>query len=63
MAGYQTEIEIISASECDAPYERQRCFIVAYANHLALQQRKGWAGWSEIVTPSGLSPADANIEG
>jgi len=49
LAGFETEVEIVSASERGAPHERQRVFIVAHANHLALQQRKGWAGWSEHI--------------
>lgn len=46
MAGFEAEVEIISASECGAVHERQRVFIVAHANHLALQQRKGWQSWT-----------------
>ena len=49
MAEFETEVEIVSASECGAPHERQRCFIIAHANHLALQQRKGWTGWFEQI--------------
>ncbi|MEG5035299.1 DNA cytosine methyltransferase [Microcoleus sp. AT3-D2] len=47
LADYQTEIEVISAAECGAPHERQRVFVIAYANHLAVEQRKGWEGWSK----------------
>jgi DNA (cytosine-5)-methyltransferase 1 len=47
MGGFETEVEVISASECGAPHERQRVFIVAHSNHLALQQRKGWEGWTK----------------
>ncbi|MEG4970543.1 DNA cytosine methyltransferase [Microcoleus sp. B6-A1] len=49
MAGFDTEIEIVSASECGAVHERQRVFIVAYLHNLSLQQRKGWQGWSEQI--------------
>ncbi|MEG5043561.1 DNA cytosine methyltransferase [Microcoleus sp. B4-C1] len=47
MAGYQTEVEVISASECGAPHERQRVFIVAYRNDFGLQQREGWTRWTD----------------
>ncbi|MEG4518879.1 DNA cytosine methyltransferase [Microcoleus sp. AT9b-C5] len=49
MAGFDTEIEIVSASECGAVHERQRVFIVAYPNDFALQQREGWQGWSKCL--------------
>ncbi|MCT7971194.1 DNA cytosine methyltransferase [Laspinema olomoucense] len=49
MAGYQTEVEIVSAQEFGAPHRRLRLFILAYANRLSLQQRKGWRSWSEQV--------------
>ncbi len=47
LAGYQTEVEVISASELGAPHERQRVFIIAYRDDLALESRKGWICWSE----------------
>lgn len=49
MAGFEAEVEIVSASEYGAVHERQRCFIVACANHLALKSRKGCARWSEHI--------------
>ncbi|MCC3459797.1 MAG: DNA cytosine methyltransferase [Oscillatoriales cyanobacterium] len=49
LAGYEVEIEIVSASELGAPHERQRVFVIAYADNLALQQRKGWICWSESL--------------
>ena len=47
MARYQTEVEVISASELGAPHERQRVFVIAYADHLALRQRQNFCCWSE----------------
>ena len=49
MAKFEAEVEIVSASECGAPHERQRVFLIAYANHLGIQQRKGWQGWSKQI--------------
>jgi DNA (cytosine-5)-methyltransferase 1 len=49
MAGYQTEVELISAAELGAPHRRSRIFIVAHANHLCLQQRQGWCSWFEQI--------------
>ncbi|MEG4044579.1 DNA cytosine methyltransferase [Microcoleus sp. Pol17_C1] len=49
LADYQTEIEVVSASECGAPHERQRVFVVAYRNDLQLQQRQGWTCWSDNI--------------
>jgi len=49
LAGFEAEVEIVSASECGAPHERQRVFIVAHANDLALKSRKGWARWTEHI--------------
>jgi DNA (cytosine-5)-methyltransferase 1 len=49
LAGYQTEVEVISASECGAPHERKRVFVIAYADNLALESRKGWTCWSESL--------------
>jgi DNA (cytosine-5)-methyltransferase 1 len=49
MAGFETEVEIVSASECGAPHERQRVFVIAYADCLQLQQRKGWTSWFEQI--------------
>ncbi|MEH2212925.1 DNA cytosine methyltransferase [Nostoc sp.] len=49
MAGYQTEIELISAAELGAPHRRNRVFVIAHANYLSLQQRQGWRCWDEQV--------------
>ncbi|MEG4084861.1 DNA cytosine methyltransferase [Microcoleus sp. POL10_C6] len=49
MGGYETEVEVISASQCGAVHERQRVFIIAYANHFGIQQRKRWEGWSKHI--------------
>jgi DNA (cytosine-5)-methyltransferase 1 len=49
MAGYQTEVELISAAEFGAPHRRNRVFIIAYSNHLPIQQRKRWQCWSEQI--------------
>ena len=46
LGGFETEIEIVSASECGAPHERQRVFVIAHLHNLQLQQRKGWQGWT-----------------
>ncbi|WP_445299882.1 DNA cytosine methyltransferase [Microcoleus sp. AT3-D2] len=49
MAHYQTEVEVVSASECGAPHERQRVFVIAHTNNLQLQQRQGWTCWSDNI--------------
>ncbi len=49
LADYETEIEIISASELGAPHERKRVFVIAYADHLALWQRQNFCCWSEQI--------------
>ncbi|MEG5175588.1 DNA cytosine methyltransferase [Microcoleus sp. B3-D7] len=49
LGNYETEIEVISASECGAPHERQRVFVVAYLHNLQLKQRKGWTSWFEQI--------------
>jgi len=49
LAGYQTEIEIISAAELGAPHQRNRVFIIAYTDNLSLQQRQGWECWTEQI--------------
>jgi DNA (cytosine-5)-methyltransferase 1 len=49
MAGYQTEVEIISASELGAPHERKRVFIIAHANNLCLRERQDFCCWSEQI--------------
>jgi DNA (cytosine-5)-methyltransferase 1 len=47
LAGYQTEIEVISASELGAPHERQRVFVIAYLHNLRLWQRQNFCSWTE----------------
>jgi len=49
MAGFEAEVEIVSASECGAPHERQRVFVIAHLHNLQLKQRKGWTCWSDQV--------------
>ena len=49
MAGYQTEIELITAAELGAPHKRSRIFIIAYRNDLCIQQRQGWCCWSDKI--------------
>lgn len=49
LAGYQTEVEILSAKEFGAPHLRRRVFIIAHANNLALEQREGWCCWSKQI--------------
>jgi DNA (cytosine-5)-methyltransferase 1 len=49
MAGYQTEVELISAAELGAPHERNRVFVVGHRNNLSLQQRQGWRCWNQQI--------------
>lgn len=49
LAGYQTEIEIISASELGAPHERQRVFLIAYADNLPIRESKQFRWWSQQI--------------
>jgi len=49
MAGYQSEVEVISASECGAPHERKRVFVIAYLHNLQLRQRQNFCCWSELL--------------
>jgi DNA (cytosine-5)-methyltransferase 1 len=49
MAGYSTEIEVISAAGLGAPHIRKRVFIVAYADYLPLKQRQGWKCWEQQI--------------
>lgn len=49
LAGYETEIEIISASECGAPHERQRVFVIAYKHDLCLRERQNFCCWIEQI--------------
>jgi len=49
LAGYQTEIEIISAAELGAPHQRNRVFVIAHSDDLSMQQREGWECWTEQI--------------
>lgn len=49
VAGYQAEIEVISASELGAPHERKRVFVIAYLHDLSLRQREEFCRWSEQI--------------
>lgn len=49
MAGYQSEIEVISASECGAPHERKRVFVIAYLHDLQLRERQNFSCWSHNI--------------
>ncbi len=49
LAGYQTEVEIISASECGAPHERQRVFVIADRDNLSIRQSEQFCCWFEQV--------------
>ena len=47
LAGYETEVEVISASECGAPHERQRVFVIAYAEHLRIREQENFRCWTD----------------
>ncbi|HLO85485.1 MAG TPA: DNA (cytosine-5-)-methyltransferase [Nostocaceae cyanobacterium] len=49
MAGYFTEVEMLSVAEFGGLHQRRRVFIIAYPNHLSLQQRQGWRRWDERI--------------
>ena len=49
LAGYETEIEVISASECGAPHERQRVFVIAYKHNLQLRERQNFRCWADNI--------------
>ena len=49
LAGYQTEVEVISASECGAPHERQRVFIIAYRDDVQLRERQNFRCWADNI--------------
>ncbi len=49
LAGYETEIEVISASECGAPHERQRVFIIAYLHDVQLRERHNFRCWTDNI--------------
>lgn len=49
MAGYQTEVELVSAAGEGAPHQRNRIFIVAYANHLRQRFRETPPGWQQQI--------------
>lgn len=45
MAGYSTEVEIISAAQLGAPHQRERLFIIAYP-HIWQQEKGQPCSWS-----------------
>ena len=49
MAGYQAEIELISAAGEGALHQRNRIFVVAYANHLRERFRQVPSGWEQQI--------------
>lgn len=49
LAGYFTEIEIISAEELGAPHRRRRVFIIAYSHNLPKIIGERWECWFEQV--------------
>ncbi|MDQ2096765.1 MAG: DNA cytosine methyltransferase [Tychonema bourrellyi B0820] len=49
LAGYQTEVEVISASELGAPHERKRVFVIAYADNLCLRERQNFCCWTQQI--------------
>ena len=49
LAGYQTEVEVISASELGAPHRRQRVFIIAYLHNLQFRQRQNFTEWTNHI--------------
>jgi DNA (cytosine-5)-methyltransferase 1 len=48
VAGYSTEVEIISAAEVGAPHERERVFIIAYPNCWSQEKRQS-PSWSSQI--------------
>ena len=49
LAEYETELEVISASELGAPHRRQRVFIIAYLHNLQLRQRQNFTEWTNHI--------------
>lgn len=49
LAGYQAEIELITAAELGAPHKRSRLFVIAHRNDLCIQQRERWQRWDEQI--------------
>lgn len=49
MAGYQSEVEVISASELGAPHERQRVFVIAYKHDVCERQRHDFCCWTQQI--------------
>ncbi len=49
LADYETEIEVISASELGAPHERQRVFLIGYADNLCLRERQNFRCWTQQI--------------
>ncbi|OKH14818.1 hypothetical protein NIES592_08045 [Fischerella major NIES-592] len=49
VAGYSTEVEIVSAEQLGAPHERERLFIIAYPYHLCQRQDRMPPCWDEQI--------------
>ncbi len=49
LAGYQSEVEVISASELGAPHERQRVFVIAYKHDVCLRERHDFCCWTQQI--------------
>ena len=49
LAGYETEVEVISASELGAPHERQRVFVIAYKHDVCLRERHNFCCWNDNI--------------
>ncbi|PSB52154.1 hypothetical protein C7B67_08175 [filamentous cyanobacterium Phorm 6] len=49
LAGYEVEVEIISASELGAPHERQRVFVIAYKHDVCFRQRQNFCCWTDNI--------------
>ena len=47
MAGYSTEVEIVSAEEVGAPHQRERLFIIAYPQRFSAQKQPPL--WSDQI--------------
>ena len=49
MAGYKSEIEVISASELGAPHERKRVFVIAHLHDVCGRQRQNFCCWNDNI--------------
>jgi DNA (cytosine-5)-methyltransferase 1 len=61
MAGYSTEIEIISAQEVGAPHERERVFIVAYPNGWSREKRQPPTWASQIGSETAIARTNSRF--